>query len=463
MAGEASFVLRGSCRPDAGSAITSGVTVVDGRITALHAGPGAGGGPDLAGAIELPAGAVVLPAFADHHLHLLSLAASRRSVDVSGARSLPEVFDLLRRGIETAVGATGRGAAGAWVRAWGIDETDLAEARLPTLDELDAVAGPCRLVLHHRTGHVRLASRAALLAGPETMPALSADELAEAVSQLGAELAAVGLVTLTDATHTNDAAALDLLGDLQAAGVLPQRLVAMVGVHRLAGLRFGETHGSLRVGPAKIMPPDQDLGQVRTLVAAARRVGFPVAVHAVDVDEVQASLDAGLGHEDRIEHLGLCLPEQLEALVRAGISVVTQPSFVTRRRAKYEQQLTEVERAWLYRLGSLLAAGVVVLGSSDAPVVPAHPLEQVASAVTRAITPSERIDVESALRLITAPLQVGGPADLVVLAADPLTVPPGQVAAIAVLATWRDGKLLHATPGAWPPAPAPTLTPLSQP
>ena len=453
MAGEASFVLRGSCRPDAGSAITSGVTVVDGRITALHAGPDAGGGPDLAGAIELPAGAVVLPAFADHHLHLLSLAASRRSVDVSGARSLPEVFDLLRRGIETAVGAAGRGAAGAWVRAWGIDETDLAEARLPTLDELDAVAGPCRLVLHHRTGHVRLASRAALLAGPETMPALSADELAEAVGQLGAELAAVGLVTLTDATHTNDAAALDLLGDLQAAGVLPQRLVAMVGVHRLAGLRFGETHGSLRVGPAKVMPPDRDLGQVRTLVAAARRVGFPAAV--------QASLDAGLGHEDRIEHLGLCLPEQLEALVRAGISVVTQPSFVTRRRAKYEQQLTEVERAWLYRLGSLLAAGVVVLGSSDAPVVPAHPLEQVASAVTRAITPSERIDVESALRLITTPLQVGGPADLVVLAADPLTVPPGQLATIAVLATWRDGKLLHATPGAWPPAP--TLTPLSQP
>lgn len=387
--------------------------------------------------LVLPEGAVVLPAFADHHLHLLALAASRRSVDLSTAASLADVLDLVRDAT-----AVQRAGGGGWVRGWGLDESDLAEHRLPTVDELDAVAGTTPVVVHHRTGHLRVRSSAAV----GEPPPLPADVLADAVSEVSAALAAAGVVRLCDATHTNDRAALELLGGLP----LVQRLDAMVGADRLVGVRPGEVIGSLRVGPAKIMPPRCGLDGVATLVREAHEAGFSAAVHAVDVDEVQAALDGGLGVGDRVEHAALCLPEQVAALAAAGVTVVTQPSFVTERSAKYRAELSAVEHAWLYRLRSLLDAGVAVSGSSDAPVAAAIPLRQVAAAVLRPLGADEQISVAEALRLVSDPVRIGDPADLVVVDTDPLTVAPERIGQIRVLATWRDGRLLHGDVAAWP-------------
>ncbi len=392
------------------------------------------------GGVDLPPGAVICGGFSDHHLHLLATAAARRSVDLSTARSLAEVADAL-------TDAALRTPPGRWLRAWGLDESYLDEQRLPTVDELDRATAGRPLVLHHRTGHLRLHNRAADAAGgPDPLPF---DELAEAVAAVGAELLAHGVTAVTDATHTNDRAALELLDRFR----LPVRVTAMVGADHLDGLAFGTTVGSVTVGPAKIMPPHHGLDRVAERVAAAHHAGFPVAVHAVDVDELQAALDGGLGPGDRIEHLGLSLPEQLTELAARRIAVVTQPTFVTRRAAKYRRELSEIEQGWLYRLRSAVEAGVELRGSSDAPVVPARPLEQVAAAMTRTVTPSERIDVDAALGLIGAPLSVGAAADLVVLAEDPRSVArtdPARVADIAVLAVWRNGRLLVGDARHWP-------------
>jgi len=393
-------------------------------------------------AVDLPPGAVLGGAFVDHHLHLLAAAAARCSVDLQHARSVTEACALLA----DAARAT---AAGQWLRAWGIDETDLAEGRLPTADELDRAVGGRPVVVHHRTGHARLGNRAAELAGPP--PPLPFDELHRAATGLGRELAAAGIVAVTDATHTNDAAAIELLDRLE----LPQAITAMVGADTLDRLRpgFGERQGTVVIGPAKIMPPSCGLDRVATLIEQAHRAGFPAAVHAVDIDELQAALDGGIGPGDRIEHLGLCLPEQLDELAGRGVIVVTQPAFVTRREAKYRSRLSEVEQGWLYRLAGVMAAGLTVLGSSDAPVVPPRPLEAVAAAITRRIAPSERIDVDSALAMVSRPLAVGDPADLVVLAEDPRRVSataPERVADIQVLALWRAGRLVHGDPRRWP-------------
>ncbi len=392
------------------------------------------------GGVDLPPGAVICGGFSDHHLHLLATAAARRSVDLSTARSLAEVGDAL-------ADAARRTPPGRWLRAWGLDESDLAEQRLPTVDELDEATAGRPLVLHHRTGHLQLRNRAAEAAGaPDPLPF---DELAEAVAAVGAELLANGITAVTDATHTNDRTALELLDRFR----LPVQVTAMVGAEHLHGLAFGTTVGSVMVGPAKIMPPHHGLDRVAERVAAAHRAGFPVAVHAVDIDELQAALDGGLGPGDRIEHLGLSLPEQLTELATRRIAVVTQPAFVPRRAAKYHRELSETEQGWLYRLRSALDAGIELRGSSDAPVVPARPLEQVAAAMTRTVGPSERIDVDSALGLVGAPLSVGAAADLVVLAEDPrmaARTDPARVADIAVLAVWRNGRLLVGDERRWP-------------
>ena len=414
------------------------MVVHGGRIAAVadHVDEATGGAPVAA----LPPGAVVVGAFADHHLHLLATAARHWSVDLSEARALGDVFDLL------VAAARQDGPDGGWLRAWGLDESDLAERRLPSIGELERAVGGRPLVVHHRTGHVELRTAAARRG---RAPGPGSERLAEAVAAVSADLASAGVVAITDATHTNDRTALDLLDSLP----LRQRVTAMVGADRLDGIGAGATVGRVTVGPAKVMPPVWGLERVAEAIGRAHDAGFGVALHAVDVDELQAGLDGGLGAGDRVEHLGLALPEHVDELARRRVTVVTQPAFVTRRAAKYRQELTEVEHGWLYRLRSLLEAGVEVRVSSDAPVVPSRPLEAVAAAVGRTLGPSERIDVESALRLACAPLVVGEPADLVVLGADPRATAPEQLAAVPVLAAWCEGRLVHGDPARWPEAP----------
>ena len=412
------MILAGTVRTlDPVRPLADGVVLRSGRIASLGVPEGAGG------VVVLPPGSVVVPAFEDPHLHLLASAVARRSVDLSVAGSFADIADLLRT-------APGEG----WIRAWGIDETDLVEGRLPTAAELDAWVRARPTVVHHRTGHARLTSSAVR---GRPAPPLPPDELHDAVVDLDAALLAAGVVAVTDATHTNDAAALDLLG------ALPWRVTvqAMVGADLLDGVAPGERRGRVTVVAAKVMPPQVGLERVVTAMRAAHDAGFTAAVHAVDVDEVDAAL-RGAHPGDRIEHAGLVLPEQVDALAAAGVTVVTQPSFVVDRAAKYRSALTDVEQRWLYRVRSLLDAGVPVRGSSDAPVVAPDPLRTLAAAVDRELGIDERVDLTTAFGLVCTPLRVGAPADLVVLDADPFVVGPRSC---RVLATVRDGTVVAGT------------------
>ena len=288
-------------------------------------------------------------------------------------------------------------------------------------------------VLHHITGHVAVVNTAAgralgLAAGDvlverqDVLAAVPRPERAEIVAEVAAvltDLAASGIAACTDATHTNDLAALELLADAVAA-VPSVAVTAMVGADRLdslAGRSFGSEvcapaaadaePGSVRIGHAKVMPPHDDDSAIAGLIATARGHGFPVAIHVMDIDTLQATLDALEAHPpaanqiepDRIEHCALALPEQLDRIARMGLKVVTQPSFVTRRAQKYREQLSPTEQEWLWPLASLLRRGIPVTLSSDAPTVPPDPAEWIEAATSRDIAPAERIDAPTALRL----------------------------------------------------------------
>lgn len=100
-------------------------------------------------------------------------------------------------------------------------------------------------------------------------------------------------------------------------------------------------------------------------------------------------------------------------------------------------------------------------------VTPIDPLRCIENAVTRnlwrepgsVLAPDERVDVESAIRAMTADaawqchsedeigsLEAGKLADFVVLAADPRTVDPTGIRLIDVLETWLGGKQVHPQP-----------------
>ncbi len=398
-------------------------------------------------------------AYRDDHLHLLACAAARRSVDVQAAASVGEVLDIVGHAARSSFATTmpsrrqdslarDKRDSRRWLRAWGYDDALLAERRHPTAAELDGVTHDVPTVVHHVTGHVAVVNTAAgqslgltsgmvlverqdLLAG---VPRADRSATVAGVTEVLVDLAAAGITVCTDATHTNDLEALELLADA-AAAVPSVSITAMVGADRLASLggrEFGTTvggaaateggPGSVRIGHAKVMPPHDDDSAIAAQVAAARAHGFPVAIHVMDIDTLDATLDALEAHPqtapatqpdravfdriepdriepDRIEHCALALPEQLDRIARLGVKVVTQPSFVTRRAQKYREQLTPTEQAWLWPLASLLRRGIRVTLSSDAPTVPSDPAEWIEAAVGRDLAPAERIDLETARQL----------------------------------------------------------------
>jgi len=386
--------------------------------------------------VDLGEEEVAFAGFADHHLHLLAMAAARCSVDADQP-SLPLVLDAIAR-------AASEAAPQAWIRAVGYDDALVEERRHPSRFELDAAAGGRPTVLHHRTGHVAVLSSAALATlGIEDhpdgvlvdrhdllarVPPLLAGALLGSLDQVLADLASRGIVAATDATHTNDRKTLELLDRSHEIAVQ-----AMVGWDRLDRLAYGERLGSVVVGAAKIMPgpgggaltaagKSVDLG---VAVTTAHRAGFPAAIHVMDIDTLAEALDAlarsspPAGTRDRIEHCSLALPEQLDALAQLSVDVVTQPSFVNRRAAKYREQLSAVEQGWLWPLASLQQRGITVRYSSDAPVAPARPADWLAAATRRELNSGEEVGWVGALMSSAAgPLLPGSHGTLVVFDRD---------------------------------------------
>lgn len=352
--------------------------------------------------------------FTDHHVHFLSTVAARLSVDVSGARSIEDLGRIVRAG---AGGTTG------WVRAWGYEEWLLGEERHPTRVELDRVMANRPLVVHHRSGHVAVANSAALAEMGEPdhpdgilfdrhnllsrAPRLDASGLEAAAAAVSAEWEAAGVAAFVDATHTNGVEEVELLASWCDRGVVRQEVTAMVAAARLDSVPgHGQSVGRVVVGSAKLMPVAAGLARLPDQVRAAHACGFPVAVHVVEIDVLDATLGAfessppPPGTVDRIEHNSLCLPEQVGRIAASGAMVVVNPGFLVHRRAKYTRQLDPVELPWLIRIGSLLRAGIPVRAGSDSPVTPSGPGGVIAGAVAHPFAPGESVSREEAERLL---------------------------------------------------------------
>ena len=108
------------------------------------------------------AGAALLPGFHDSHNHMLATAYSATLVDLSAARTVPDVVRLMAERAR-------RTPPGEWVLSSGRwHETQLEEKRFPRCDELDA-AIPNHPVMIQRGGHNLVVNSAAFaLAGVPT-------------------------------------------------------------------------------------------------------------------------------------------------------------------------------------------------------------------------------------------------------------------------------------------------------
>jgi hypothetical protein len=236
-------------------------------------------------------------------------------------------------------------------------------------------------------------------------------------------------------------------------------------------LKTGYGDNLMQLGAVKIMPEvEPEQAELNDLVLDCHRAGWQLAFHAVAENTVAAAITAlenaakhspVTGRRHRIEHCGECPPHLLERLKKLGVIIVTQPPFIYYSGERYLATVPESQLPWLYRIKSPLEKGVVVAGSSDAPVVPNNTLTGIYAAVTRqaengqVLLPEERISVQAALALYTVnaayasfeekikgSLSPGKLADMVVLSDDPTRVTPEKIRDIKVEMTIIGGEVV---------------------
>jgi predicted amidohydrolase YtcJ len=214
---------------------------------------------------------------------------------------------------------------------------------------------------------------------------------------------------------------------------------------------------NLVIGPVKILLDDATLPALDELagrVRAAHAWHRPVAVHCVTRIQLVltlAAMDAaGRLPGDRIEH-GAVIPEECLPDLR-GVTVVTQPHFVAERGEQYRAEVPAEDLPDLWRLGSLLAAGVPVAAGTDAPFGGADPWHVMRAAAWRPdLGLDEAISAAAAIGLFLGDpvfpgtprvIAPGHPADLVLL-----RVPPAEaarsLASDLVAATFVGGDLVY--------------------
>jgi predicted amidohydrolase YtcJ len=310
-------------------------------------------------------------------------------------------------------------------------------------------------------------------------------------------------------TSVHDAGALvgPALGpcqDLVEAGRLKLRIYAFATVNGLqhpvmgvlgAGLRsrFGDerlrlssfkvmTDGSSSGPTAATREPHTSNGQdygilywnqdgLDDLIGRAHRQGFQCTVHAVGDRAIEHTLKAmaraqrefprqGLRH--RIEHCAICPPDLQDRLRAQHIVPAMQPAFFWEFGDGSLQHYGHQHADTMVPVKSLIAAGVAVAGSSDAPVTHYAPLFGIEQALTRRTMagdvrgPDERVDLTSAIRMYTihgafasfeegfkGSLEVGKVADLVALAEDLSRIPVERLRDVGVVMIVVGGEVVY--------------------
>ncbi|MGW5919595.1 amidohydrolase family protein [Nocardia fluminea] len=415
-------------------------------------------------------GGWLLPGLHDHHVHLRSLAAAADSLEL-GPPAIRTVDDLVARLRQ----ADATLPAGAWIRGVGYHESTAGELDRGTLDRW-ITERPVRI--QHRSGALwTLNSRACAAvelercahAGVGRDPAgratgrlwrmdawLGARITARPVdlAAVSARAAALGITGVTDATPELSQTAIDDFAEEVARGRIRQRVHCMAPptVNVPPSSRFS-------LGPTKILLDDTTLPALDQFVARIREshaAHRPVAVHCVTRVQLILTMtaldEAGVVPGDRIEH-GAIVPVEAMTWLRAHqVPVVTQPHFLAERGDQYRHEVPDRDRADLWRLGSLLRAGVGVAAGTDAPFGSADPWRLVHAAVNpdSGRVAAERLSLRSAVSLFfgrperpASPRTIapGEVADLTLLA-----VPPEEVAAMLphppITATVVDGQLV---------------------
>jgi predicted amidohydrolase YtcJ len=411
------------------------VRIAGGKIVEIAEGLAPGGGQDTIDA----RGSALLPGLHDHHIHLLAYAASLESVRCGP----PLDADALVRALRHAP----RVGPSQWIRGIGYHESVAGEIDRAWLDAA-VLEAPVRI--QHRGGRLWVLNSRALkliATASNDTPLESKNGVftgrlydgdrwlreqigssAPSLSNASRFLASRGVTGVTDAGPANSSVEMELFASAIARGDVIQKVLLMGG----AGLdRLADTAGVQR-GSTKIhlleaaLPPFDDLVARMT---QSHRISRTIAVHCVTLTELIFTLaafeESGTLPGDRIEHAGVVPLDVLPRIAELGLTVVTQPNFIAERGESYLRDVEPEDQPSLYRLRSILNAGIPLAGGTDAPFGGADPWAAMEAATTRltkggfAIGPEEALTPEQAVALFLGnPLSPGRECSGVAVGAD---------------------------------------------
>lgn len=206
----------------------------------------------------------------------------------------------------------------------------------------------------------------------------------------------------------------------------------------------------------------RDVEELKKVLEEANANGLQVAIHAIGdlaVDTVARAIASsarqGKDVRHRIEHASLVRPSTMDIIKDNGILCSVQPRFAysdfwIRRR------VGDRRFGWAYPFKTMVKKGIMLSGSSDAPVEPIEPMEGVWAATSSHINPEERLNVYEAIKLYTVnasyfsfeeeergTLSEGKVADIVVLDRDPFRISPDEVREVKVVMVIVGGKVVY--------------------
>ncbi|MGE2726375.1 amidohydrolase family protein [Mycolicibacterium pulveris] len=400
-------------------------TVVDIRLTDDIVDIGQRLDPQAGEQVYDARGMTVIPGLHDHHVHLRSAAAALRSTRV-GPGEVADRADLARVLAGADVGDDG------WIRAVGYHEAVAGPLDRAVLDD---VSPPVPVRVQHRSGVLWTLNSAALAhvglpdhpdgrlpsSDPTWSDSLQRNE--SGLAEVSRKLCGYGVTGVTDATPD-------------------------LGVDDVVKLKVAHRRGELRqrvhcLAPGKriLHDTDLDLDELTAWITTRHAAGVPVSVHCVTAAQLVVTLSAlqaaGTHPRDRIEHAAVVPDGAVAQLTECGVTVVTQPNFVFERGDQYLDDVPAAEHHELWRVATLSRAGVPVALSTDMPFGDGDPWQTMRAAVHRAtgsgavLGAGENISAAAALDMFFGTperpehrrtVDVGQPADLVVLSAPPAEV-----------------------------------------
>jgi predicted amidohydrolase YtcJ len=216
------------------------------------------------------------------------------------------------------------------------------------------------------------------------------------------------------------------------------------------------------------LPPRMSQQELNTVVKRIHDAGLQAAVHSNgdrEIDMVLSAFEAAQAanprHDarHRIEHASVVSQKILERIKRDDVAIAPH-SYELNHGEKFEEFGAQ-RWEWMHPSKRALDMGIPAGGTSDHPISPPNVMQRIESLVTRRARsngkvygPGQRISPDQAIRLWTmgsAYLQFeenekgsitpGKRADIVVLGADPGSVPPDNIETIQVMTTIIGGKV----------------------